>query len=305
MESLQKIIIEKVENLTNEKITRILKMTNGQYNTVYKVETNKNNYIFRIFRSENWPEDGKLEFINSKLIENNVECAKIILINRKDSYFTNGFMLEECIRGHNAKDVLFHKISGNEYYSKLAVLMNKIHTINIENYGHINNGTASYTTFNSFIDHECNRALINLGRKNIFSSIKLIKSKKLITDNLNICKDLPSVLCHNDITSDNVMINEQNNLVLIDWDNATSSNVIWDFSNMTYWMKLKYSDRDYEQYRNTFLDNYPAIKTMKNLLTIERAFHLLKGIKLLGYFCNDTVRFNRTLKYVNEVIELL
>ena len=75
--------VEKIENVPN--------------NSVYKVFAGSKWYIFKIYKQKHWPENGKLIFVNQKLIENDINCAKIIAFDRSDSYFNTGFLLEEKV----------------------------------------------------------------------------------------------------------------------------------------------------------------------------------------------------------------
>jgi len=297
-EQVAYLITEKTESLLNDKIVKIDKLTKGCVNQTYKVSTELNDYVFRIFASKSWPECGKIEFINKNLNDKKIECVDIIIINRSDDDFLNGYMIEKFINGQNADDAIITIKNKTEYYEKLAVLVSKIHKISIVHYGYIGSGVANYTMYKDFIASVCDVNIKKVAEMNLLSKNELTKIKETIIEHLSKCK-MPSVLCHGDISLDNVMImnNENRDLVLIDWDNATSGIWISDFSIMTYWMKLSMNETDYNLCRNVFLNNYHTDYPVKDLDVLEKVFHLLQGIQLLSFY-QDEKLLELTLRHV-------
>lgn len=257
MEELINHIRKKVEELLNEKVDYINKIENVPNNSVYKVFVKNKPYIFKIYKQRTWPEEGKLIFVNKKLIENNIGCAKIIAFDRNDSYFHTGFLLEECLPGENADHIVFDPKSGKGFYKKFA-----------------------------------------------FDKNSLLEIKKMVIDRLRLCESLPSVLCHGDLSTKNVMIDEHGDLTLIDWDDAMSYNWIADISRMTYWMKIKYNDYEYELYRNTFMEHYSTERTKSDINVFENIFHVWIGLDYLNYFAN-TPQYEDTMTHFKEAMEKL
>jgi len=301
MDTDEKILFKKAELLLNEKVVKIEKLTKGYVNKTYKVSVGSGDYVFRIFAAFTWPEHGKIEFINKKLAENNIERAENIAVIRDDDYFKNGYMAERFINGQNAEDVVKTKDFVTEYYIKLAGLVGKIHKITIENYGYIGHGIASHSSFVEFISDVYDSDVINkITKKGLLDIDQLKQIKSIILRHISTI-NLPPVLCHGDISPDNVMIsdNENKSLVLIDWDNATSGVWISDFSVMTYWMSLALDKTEYAYYRDIFLKYYHTDYPVKNLAVLEKAFHLLQGIKLLSFY-EDKGLLEITLRRLNE-----
>ncbi|MDF2647983.1 MAG: Phosphotransferase enzyme family [Paenibacillus sp.] len=303
MEELIIQIRRKAEELLNAKVDDIEKLENVTNNSVYKFFCKKP-YIFKIFKQRTWPEDGKLIFVNNKLIENQINCAKIIAFDRNDSYFQNGFLLEEYVPGVNADHIVFDLKSGKELYKKLALLVSKIHRIHIDNYGYIGSGVAGYTSFIDFMNDKYDEITNVLINKKLFEKKSLLEIKKPIIDRLRLCESLPSVLNHGDLSTKNVMIEEDGSLTLIDWDDAMSYNWIADIARMTYWMKFKYNDQEYEKYRNTFLEHYSAANKQSDFDTFEKTFHVWIGLDHLNFYAN-TSQYEDTMTYFKETIEKL
>lgn len=304
MEDLIIHIRKKAEETLNTKVDDIEKLENVPNNSVYKIWVKNKAYIFKIYKSKTWPEEGKLLFVNNKLIESNIDCAKIILFSRNDPYFQNGFLLEEFLPGENADHIVFNESYGKEFYKNLAVLVSRVHKIPIENYGYIGNGVASYRSLIDFINDEYDERANALINKNLYDKNSLSEMKKILIRKLGLCRSLPSVLCHNDLSTKNVMIDEHGKLTLIDWDDAMSYNWIADLSRMTYWMKFKYNDDEYELYKNTFLEYYSAEGTKNDFWAFENAFHVFIGLDFLNFYAHKP-RYEATMAYFKEAIEKL
>lgn len=305
MEDIIKQIRKKVEELMNVKVDDIdIQMIESVTNNfVYKIFS-KESYIFKIYKQRTWPEDGKLVFVNNKLIENHIDCAKIIEFNRNDSYFQNGFLIEELLPGVNADHIAFDLKSGNEFYKKLALVVTKIHRIRIENYGYIGSGVAEYTSFIDFMNDKYDEITSDLLKKKLIEKKSLLEIKKSVIDRLRLCENLPPVLNHGDLSTKNVMIDEHGNLTLIDWDDAMSYNWMADIARLTYWMKFKYNDHEYEMYRNTFMENYAEANKYRDYNDMENAFHVWIGLDHLNYYV-ETPKYEDTMTYFKETIEKL
>ncbi|RKN86111.1 aminoglycoside phosphotransferase family protein [Paenibacillus ginsengarvi] len=297
-------IRNKVEVLLNSRVDEISKMENVPNNSVYKVIVNNKSYIFKIYKQRTWPEDGKLVFIHKKLMESHIDCARIIAFDRTDPCFHTGFLLEECLPGVTADQVAFDDKSGKEFYKKLALLVSKIHRIRIENFGYIGSGIAGYESFIEFMEDKYDEIANALINKKVFDENCLVQLKKPAIAGLRLCENLPSVLCHGDLSTKNVIIGEEGSLTLIDWDDAMSYNWIADISRLTYWMKFKISQKEYELYRNTFLEHYSTEGSINVFHALELTFHVWIGLDFLNFYAN-TPRFENTLAYFKETVEQL
>jgi hypothetical protein len=71
-------------------------------NQVFRIETELQPYIFKIYANRDWPEDGKLSFINQKLDEYQITHPKLFVFNRDDDHYPNGYLIEECLPGATA-----------------------------------------------------------------------------------------------------------------------------------------------------------------------------------------------------------
>ncbi|MDE5993350.1 MAG: aminoglycoside phosphotransferase family protein, partial [Oscillospiraceae bacterium] len=107
--------IRKFENVTN--------------NFVYFFTVSDKRYILKLFRSTDWPEDGKVRFVNQILIQNNIPCAELISYSRNDPIYPNGYLIEREVQGTAADKMSFDREQETELFVKLAELVSSVHSI--------------------------------------------------------------------------------------------------------------------------------------------------------------------------------
>jgi len=306
MEQIIDQIRTKAEQLLNAKVDKIRKVENVPNNTVYKMWVQNKPYIFKIYKQRNWPEDRKLLFVNRQLIEHKIGCATIIEFDRSDPQFPTGYVIEECLPGKTADQIAFNEQAGLAFYEKLAKLVSRIHKIRIKNFGYIGGGIAGYPSLTDFISDEFDERAKNLINKQLFDKTSLLEIKNMVTDRLRLCDGHPSVLCHGDLSTKNVIVDEKGELTLIDWDDAMSYNWIADLSRMTYWMKFKYNADEFERYRACFMEHYTTDYRKSDFYQFENLFHVWIGLDFLNYYANrpqyeDTMRFfKKTVKQLES-----
>ena len=135
--------IRKFENVTN--------------NFVYSFTVSDKHYILKLSRSTDWPENGKVPFVNQLLIQNNIPCAELIAYSRKDQIYPNGYLIEREVQGIAADKTLFNREQEIELYVKLAELVSSIHNLKIKNFGYIGSGIACYERMTAFFEDEFDR----------------------------------------------------------------------------------------------------------------------------------------------------
>lgn len=286
--------------------TKITQLTAGSYNTVFDVLLdNEQRVVVRIFRSKGWPEDGKLEWISNKLTESQIPTAKILYSSRDDKYFPKGFMVQEFIDGEIVQNVAGKEITYAEYYTKLGLLMNQIHKIQLPKFGYIGHGTGNHTSLVNYIDRDIDMFFERNEPIQDKVAIDISLFKKKVFEGLEPISQLPPVLTHNDLSPNNVMLDSKGELVLIDWDNAVSHTWLNDFAVMTYWMRHRHKDvSEREAYIRLFLNIYKAGISDSEIRKLEKILHLVQALNLLGYYYfddKDMNSFDKTLQYFNEL----
>ena len=131
--------------------------------------------------------------------------------------------------------------------------------------------------------------------KGIISEKLLKKMKAKVLDTMHDYEDLPSVLCHGDLSKKNVIMRDDGEISLIDWDDAMALNWMADVSRLTFWMKQNYSNQEYSLFRNVFLDHYGATHRKAQFDAFESAYHIYIALDFLIFSIRvgDTETENR------------
>ncbi len=275
--------IEKiVSEIFNCNATEIRQFENVANNSVYSFKCNGKSYVFKLYRNEYWPEDGKLQFVNQLLLKNDIPCTELIVFTRDNPEFPNGYLIEQELNGIAADKLQFAQSDEVEFYKKLAVLVSNIHRTHIKGFGYIGDGEGDSESMYSFFDDEFDDRTEALIEKGLYTEAELQEMKNVLLNTLKRFDDLPSVLCHGDLSKKNVIVQDNGELVLIDWDDAMSYNWMADIARFTFWMKMNYSEQDYSLFRNSFLGSYKGPRK-DEFAIFEKAFHIYISLDFLNF----------------------
>lgn len=270
------------EYALNTEILSIYPFENITNNRVFKLIATGNSYIFKIYNSD-WPEAGKLQFVSNKLDENQIPHAKIHVFNRKNPYFPNGYLIEECLSGITADRLTLSIAEITEIFKKLAKLVSKVHTIKMTNYGYIGDGIAEWKTFSEYVFDSFEDCTGNLLSQGLMSGNEYENVRHELLEKLSVCDQFPAVLCHGDLSLKNILVNHDE-ITLIDWDDAQSLCWMADLARLTLWMKLHFNNESYTIHRNTFLKNYETSYNMNLFDNLEDVLHVWYGFDFLNFF---------------------
>ena len=312
LKKLKKNIVSAVEEALKIKILSLEETKNGSINHVYKIKTSAGNYIVRVFNFENWPENGKLEWIEKELSQRGISHAKLVHFTRDKKYFPHGFMVAEYAEGIDGseavkKGLLDYKKS---YFEKGKILC-KIHKIKVKNFGPLRKGKGKSP---DFIGYKLKRADGFLKRMIADGLIEEGISKKMslrVRQALEpFRKDLKPVLVHGDATGKNTIWTKGQGLILIDWDNAWSGIWLWDFIELSWWWRHLKSWQDKKKQklaRQAFFRGYGKVQYDENELKIlEYGLHLIKSAERMHYFYYDLKKlknFNRVKRIFLEDLD--
>lgn len=271
-------------NQIQKNINSIHQLVNVTNNNVFRIETESQSYIFKIYSNRSWPEDGKVPFIYGKLTENDIPHARLFVFSREDINFPNGYLIEECLPGSTADRLTLSNQETVLLFKKLAVLVSRVHKIELINYGYIGGGEpALWTTFSDCMHDILKDNATSLTVNGFISAEELRQVNKAICTRLKDYDVFPPVLCHGDLSAKNILIN-LNQIALIDWDDAQSLCWMADIARLTFWMKMNYDEREVAIYRKAFLDCYETTHDKNAFYEIEETLHVWYGLDSLTFF---------------------
>lgn len=117
-------------------------------------------------------------------------------------------------------------------------------------------------------------------------------------EELAVCDGLPAVLCHGDLSLKNIIINQEE-ITLIDWDDAYSLCCLDDVARLTLWMSLNYGKSMAAGFRNAFLEHYESECDGRLFEKVESILHIWHGIDGMNYFFGKP-QYDRLKEIVRE-----
>jgi Ser/Thr protein kinase RdoA (MazF antagonist) len=311
--SIDRRIQPAVESALDIRVLSVSKIKSGEVNHVYKVETDKKAVLVRVFRYENWPEKGKLEWIEKQFVKHRVPHAKLLFLSRRKSWFPNGFMITEFIRGKPADEALRDgNLSKNDFYRHLGRLLEKVHRIRLKKFGDWHGTYGTDPDLLSFVLPRIPQRLDELKKTPYYNKRMAQKAKVKVASLLMPMKSkLKPVLTHGDPGTDNCIWSNDKKLILIDWDNARSSAWVRDYADRMWWESwavrfMKIPQRQFANASKSFLKGYGKTGfTKAELDRATSAFFIIQAVNLLPYYYFDQRNMDAFRKTGTVLKELL
>jgi len=277
-------------------------------NNIFIIETKDKKYIFKMYRHKGYPEENKMIFISKWLTENNIPHAKTCIYNRNDGDLPNGYIIEEHLPGIAADRLNLTEQESCDMYKRLAILTSKIHKIKFSRYGFIINGIPDCYNFTKHI--EDNFIYGNHKIQNAYTAEELNKIKHILIEKLKPLDNILPCLSHIDIQLKNIII-DNDNITLIDWDDARSFPMIVDIARLTLLIELNYdneqaeNERRAEIFKKAYLNNYESDDGLYSYKKFETALHVWHGLIILNYCDDSTPQYYKIKTIVDEKLKKL
>lgn len=307
--SLDLYVKPAVEKALGVHVLGVSKVKGGEVNHVYKVETNKKTILVRVFRYKDWPEDGKLQYIEKQFMNHRIPHAKLLFYTRSKKWFPNGFMISEFIDGMPADEaVRSGKLSRNDFQFHVAKLLKKVHGIQLKKFGDWHGTYGTDPDILSFALPRITQKLNQLKKTEFYEKDVAIAARSKVESLLTPLKDkLKPVLTHGDPGKDNCIWSSKGKLILVDWDNARSSVWVRDYADLMFWetCAARFQGVPKTQLPNAqkaFLKGYGKTGFTKSELdNVALAFFIIQVANLLPYYYFD----QKNMKAFHEMLVLL
>lgn len=265
--------------------TRLIK---GVVNHVYLLETERGKVIARVFSRKKWPEDGKLQWIASKLAARGIDYARILHLSRGAKFFPYGFMMTEYIEGQDGWEAVRRGIiTAENFFAQLGQLLRKVHAIGLEKFGTLQNGR--YAQIADHLEELVRGDELQLKSdheidQSIFSGVYALIRKNCA----QYARQLNPALTHGDPSPHNTRLTPDQRVVLVDWDSAESNAALRDIAALTYEGAHmdEFGDQDVlnNDLRSAFFSGYGYSGiSEQSMREMERMFHIVQAVRLLTF----------------------
>lgn len=263
----------------------------GNVNGVYRVETGGRAYALKLFSHADWPEPGKLPWVEASLARAGVPSARMIHYTREASRFPHGFSLSEFVEGENCKAAVRRGGLAPAAYMELAgAALRKVHSVGLPLYGYIGDGRGTYEDFTGWLlDCDVKDGLRQIDEATAETLYPLIARRIGPVLRRYETRFRPA-LVHGDCTPKNALLTGDGGLVFVDWDEAVGGFWVRDYAGLTYWysyMRLRggrVGDAGLDEARAAFFRGYgePGFDASE-LREVEWALHVSMAAGEMSY----------------------
>ena len=128
----QRSVAAAVAELTGLSARSVGRLPVGEVNRVYKVATAGGAFVVKVFQYPDWPEAGKLQWVERQLTEHGVPHPRLLHYTRDARLFPHGFAAFEYVEGRNCWEAFSEGALPAAAYCRLAgESLRKVHAIRV------------------------------------------------------------------------------------------------------------------------------------------------------------------------------
>ncbi len=277
-----------------EKVTRYFEFKKGYLNKVFFVKISGKELVFKI--SPLWNNTGLArEYWCYKKLEKQkigMEIPNILSYHPAKNEFFPGheILIMEYVSG---RPITKKDLAKGSIHKKLGLAIRGIHTISMERYGWLNkNFTGTHSSWKSFLQ--------NIDNLEVTKKAGVLPQKDLKELIENLGKECPldfkPNLLYGDLGETNIIINQKNEPVLVDFQNCFSGHNLYDlgiglffipqiFDNLNHYTETKITEKKKKQivlyamrHAVSVLGHRILIKDKKKMVQAVKRFYTLKNL---------------------------
>lgn len=291
-----------VKKATGSGLVKKERIIAGEVNEVYDVTTeNDQNVIVRISRQGSQNFETEERVIRLALMAG-VPAPKILLIEQISSSLEKPtFCVEEKIEGKPLTSLMGSLESGvlRSIISESGGILSKIHSITVDNFGHLD-GTTSFKTWQDYIfSIEGRRDRIIAAAKRLRIEPELIdKAFRLLRENEKMFQIKEPKLLHGDFSPKHLLVKDNHITGIIDFEGAKGGDPVRDFA----WLNFFYGDSFPIDWVKAGYDNKDLFD--KNFDIKMKLYRLHLGLDLLEYYDsqkNESGLIHTKARFIKEL----
>jgi len=281
------------ESVLGTPVLSVERLTHGDINRVYKVESAGRAFVLKIFSHRDWPEEGKLPWVEARLEERAVARARMLHYTRDDRFFPHGFSLSEYVAGANAKQAVRDgRLSPFDYLEMAGAYLRRVHDIRVPRYGYLGDGSGTEADYVGWVvgwnlkdsvDELAGAHGLDVG---LYAEAAARVEKAL----RRFERRLSPALVHADATPKNAILTDGGRVLLVDWDEARACPWLHDYTNLSYWYSYilhrgGLEARDKEEVRAAFFRGHGEPEFGPDELdALESALHTVQAAGVLAFY---------------------
>jgi Ser/Thr protein kinase RdoA (MazF antagonist) len=268
-------------------------LTHGDINRVFKVVAGGRAFVLKVFSNPDWPEEGKLPWIESSLAARAVPRARLLHYTRGAEFFPHGFSLSEYLPGANCKQAVREgRLGPLEYLELAGRFLRTAHDITPPRFGYLGEGRGTEDDYVGWIVG-CelkDRADELAGAPGLERDACARAAARVEKTLRRFERRFRPALLHADATPKNAILTEPGRLVLVDWDEAFAGPWLWDYTHLSYWYSYMLHRgglevRDKAEVRAAFFRGHGAPEfDDEELDALEAAMHTVEALGVLSFF---------------------
>lgn len=312
-QSEMNLSLDQLLKIANKEVGEIIshrKINQGEVNQTYILVTEKSKFVLR-YKDFDFSYGSDQALISDLLSEKGVKQAKVIYFenNPTEKYCIE---IQEFVEGISANIAIEEgELSYEQYYSNVGKLLSVIHSIGWDKFGYLNNSNSNDSNYLIYLLKRIDRHIIEIN--NYQKDFVIVRKPVIdyITDVIqNLEYEIKPVLIHSDPTPDNVILKRDNEIVLIDWDDARADFWMIDLAWLTFYSD--YNDEVYgisskqQMVLNSFAKGHGGYKISdQEFQIVLKMLHLFLSLQMVDYYMTETQNFKwveKCKKRLNSIL---
>ena len=285
----ENIDVKEIEKILGESVQSIEKITYGYTNKIYSIN---GRYILKICINERNRKNFKRASIFCQKYHESINCPKVLYSCLNTN---NPWQIEEQVEGENLffKWNRLNKDEKEDVVRKICKELRKIHEIPVMD---VFKNNFKPEDWKSKFKKDILKKIDSLKNKGINFTNLYEKIKEYITQNLEVLDETNFRVCHTDMHFDNIMIDDDNNIKILDYDRLRISSIDYElnvFNIMSKTPELVANEKikkqvkkeDYSELLSMIQKNYPEmfkfdfLNKRLNIYALKYYLGLLENVK--------------------------
>ena len=300
----ENINVKEIEKIIGEPVQSIERITYGYTNKIYSIN---GRYILKICTNERNRDNFKRASLFCQKYFGSINCPKV-LYSCLDT--DNDWQIEEQAKGENLffKWNQLNKDEKEDIIRKICTELKKIHEIPVTD---VFKSNFKPEDWKRKLEKDILKKIDSLENKGLNFVGLYEKIKEYMAQNLETLDETDFRVCHTDMHFDNIMIDDDNNITILDYDRLRISSLDYElniFNIMSKTPDLVANDElkeqvkkeDYSEILSMIQENYPEMFKFDNLNERLNIYALKHYLGLLGVVKEKDRVINALAEIVGE-----